>query len=989
MAPGPATPSRPRTLLRRTSSRGSVSSLESLAFSSSKPSTPTTAASAKTARTFDLLPPPSQHSQPPRVRSSRRTASSSPARTPPRDRPTPRERPTPSLAEPSRPRPPASKRAKRDNVDRASHSTCQQRSEPAPPALGPTPRQSSVVEPGKLSPRFASSLLTTPWQVLDPDNSLLLSSSRLFQVSHLELGAVTRDQNGGKDRKYGESQLRERKSGNAARQREARKVLDKLERDRVERLPAAALQARQPPASSSKTGEYLETSWAKTRDGVEWEAHLLKKLSSRLSKPLSGLGTGEDFIPLVSAIDLEQNLRKMASEHLECWILGREFPCRRVVLTGWVLDREWKESGDRKRWIYTVDDGTALVQVICHVDDAAGSCQGPESRTSIQPLLDPQPRIPKYRLPETTPSSGTATVSPLPGSASNSDARKRSYAMLEATATSNETVFPPHTLVRVVGSIAMPDYRSSELRLTADRIEAVSPRHELEHHAAVNELWNAVYSKAVDVRGMLERIDREEKELERHHDRNAPSSTAGSEYASGDVSESSTSNVRQALLHEVRDCNLRPLTNSLSFRRQSRYRPTRPSKLCSEDVTLSNFVVYIRHHLVKSHVHSATAIPPPSSQGSIPDSDDDNDNDNDNGTVRRQEICLPFTIDNLRQNKHLELFARRLSLEKDRKEYERSKEQRKRRRRDGGFSLLDSTKSRIDGGGGDEGSVWIPKEREAVGRPTKESKNRVVTGSAKLVNLMLPPPLSTPRVSSLSTSQPARSRPYHDEDVEDPVEQELAGKKLERAMRRCWEDAIRLMTKNGMIVEYVPGEHGPPVEEDEDNASHSCDRKAGMRHHRDGGDSGDDDEGLPDEPRHSGRYRQVNARGSGRTGATSVRNEATPRASSRVGYASSRPSTSDTQVSTYTRQWFQLVTPISILPVILHHFEELSFATSSSSSSSRRGLRSVTELDVRLALYRDDRWSAVAKYGEVVRRALEVLEGWGTIRSIGEGYKFT
>jgi hypothetical protein len=38
-------------------------------------------------------------------------------------------------------------------------------------------------------------------------------------------------------------------------------------------------------------------------------------------------------------------------------------------------------------------------------------------------------------------------------------------------------------------------------------------------------------------------------------------------------------------------------------------------------------------------------------------------------------------------------------------------------------------------------------------------------------------------------------------------------------------------------------------------------------------------------------------------------------------------------------------------------------------------------------LYRDDRWSAVAKYGEVVRRSLEVLENRGEIVAKGEGYR--
>ncbi|GAA5964542.1 hypothetical protein JCM3765_005228 [Sporobolomyces pararoseus] len=921
-----STPLRPRTSLRRNSSLQSAvssSSLDSI-YSSSKPTIQSQENSQLKPSSFLLLPPPSQSSKSKVDKRKKRERTSSTSTLTPslshgsskRDRP--ESRPV------GVPRPPTATKSKRKR-DSGNHST-------SSPSSSVTLSATPLFTPN-VDPRIEQSLATTPWSLIDPENHFLLSSSRLFQLSHLELGEITRQQNQGRDPKYGEVKKQRGSSINAqGNKKKVREVLDRLERERLERLGVETTDKK------GKGKELPEPSWARDRDGIEWETSILKKLSSRLSSSKS-----EDFIPLAWANDLETKVKKASLGSLECWVLGKEFPCKRVVLVGWILEKEWRESDGRRMWIYTIDDGTGLVQVICPIDDNNNhyDSRNLTNPQSIKPTLDPKLLIPKFCLPSAShPSSSSAEFK-----------LKRSYSHLEDTSTSNNTTFSPQTLVRVVGSITPPsNIYQTELRVTAERMESVSPNQEIQHHSIVNKLWNEVYSKEVDVRGMLERIEREEKELKRQRELE-PDTSSASTSSYGDLSSSSASSTSDPI---------------------RKYRPTRPSKLSSDDITLTNFVIYIRHHLVKHHVQPSSSssspslfTPPPSSQSSLhcpppPSSSQDLNR-------QREEWCVPFDIDSLRSsNKHLELFARRLSLERDRKEREKKKRQRKRQKMDGDFTLLDCSNADKEREG-----VWISgKKRVEGGIVEKRGREKVGTmGSSKLVSMMLPPP----SVNATITRSVKREV---EEEFEEELERELVGKKLDKEIKRCWEDAIRLMRKNGMLVEYVPNEGEEEEEEIKSAELNWVENDRGRR-------------SLPDEPRstrHGINYTRYDSGVTpGRSASTSnvsdSRDEDTPRAS-RLSH-NSLPLAS---TSTDSRQRFQLVTPVSLAPLILEHLQDLSHSNYAS-SSSRSSRRSITELDVRLSLYRDDRWSAVAKYGEVVRRSLELLEEWGEIVQKGEGYK--
>lgn len=439
----------------------------------------------------------------------------------------------------------------------------------------------------------------------------------------------------------------------------------------------------------------------------------------------------------------------------------------------------------------------------------------------------------------------------------------------------------------------------------------------------------------------------------------------------------------------------------LPEKQPKKYRPTRPAKLSAEDITLTNFVVYIRHHLVKHHVRSmrrchggdddgaSLCVPPPSSQGSslapssplTSTSQRDGDDQFDPSTEMWQEWCLPFDIDELRRsNKHLELFATRLGIERDRKERERKRAQRKRSKRGGDLALVSEATTGSSIGDGD--AVWISGTSNRSGTTASTTASILRGGgggsarggmSSRLVQMMLPPPSSHSHIAASSVPRREKRRAGGDmSDDEQEEEEELQGRRLDKETTRCWEDAIRLMSKNGIVVEYVP----------HDGQDDNCDNK---------GESDDLDETtfarlatsfgrLPDEPSLSTGSRKT----PNKTSSDRYDVERTPRARAEP---SANPGDESDKVR-HRRGRFQLVTPVSLAPLVLEHVQEISRSLSSSSSerSQRRG-RSITELDVRLSLNRDDRWSAVAKYGEVVKRSLEVLENWGEVVASGEGYR--
>lgn len=98
-------------------------------------------------------------------------------------------------------------------------------------------------------------------------------------------------------------------------------------------------------------------SWAKTADGREWQEDLIRRLSSRLLGSFS-TSVSNSLTPLVFAADV-QALRKVMLGHAggtECYLLGKEFPCKTVIATGWVTHREYQEK--EGGWIYV---GTSAI----------------------------------------------------------------------------------------------------------------------------------------------------------------------------------------------------------------------------------------------------------------------------------------------------------------------------------------------------------------------------------------------------------------------------------------------------------------------------------------------------------------------------------------------------------------------------------------------------------------------------------------------------
>jgi len=144
-------------------------------------------------------------------------------------------------------------------------------------------------------------------------------------------------------------------------------------------------------------------------------------------------------------------------------------------------------------------------------------------------------------------------------------------------------------------------------------------------------------------------------------------------------------------------------------------------------------------------------------------------------------------------------------------------------------------------------------------------------------------------------------------------------------------------------------------------------------------------EPLPDEPDHSKSMEEEKETTPTRIGTENKKKRVgkskddTPRASHSH---SSHPSLTDAHSSSSSSpQQYQLVTPISIVPLVISQIQELTQYRRSSESQN------VTELEIRLAMFKDSQWSAVAEYGEVVTRALECAERWGLIEGSGRGWR--
>ncbi|GAA6001037.1 uncharacterized protein JCM10292_006343 [Rhodotorula paludigena] len=861
---------------------------------------------------------------------------------------------------PARPRP--SKRA------RLAHS---------PPSSPPAP-------PSALLP----SLRTTDFPSLDPLSLYATDASLLFRLELLRGGPATHEQ-GGK-RGYGG------------------KVATQL---------VAALNTKGKARALDAATEDVP-SWAKTPDGSEWEDDLLRRLSARLLEPSSASASSaeaklsESFVPLLYASDLSSlRLARLGEAGgTECYLLGREFPCRQGVWTGWIVEREWRER--ESAWVYAVDDGTAVLEVVCATRSTLSNLS--TFSTSTGTSLDPPALLP---LP-------TTSLAPSP----RRELAKRKFGQLEARAErqSERTVVEPGRLVRVVGRIEERRMAwETGRRVVASRMDVLSDLNALPaHHLLVTRLHRELYSQPFDVRERLAAIEQAEAEARQREWETA--SAAGSEWG-GMASVASSPG------------------------KGTHYRPTRPSKLRPEDLTLSNFIIYIRHHLSKHYIRTVSV--PSSSAPSSPATPRASSSNwhtcaSTAAGPSTAEYSLPFTLSDLVANSHLALFARRLAQERA-LVAQRTKAARARTRSQRGvFAVQAGTISPSS-----KGAAWVaPGNGRGAARG---GRGEVRSGAA---GLLLPPP-----------SASAAARRERRSDTERADDGPLEGDELEEAVGKVWREALRTMRRNGDIVEWV----APPGAAEDEGGKSAMTRalekvdelpdlpmrrareaepktpvkpkakKAGIVADKavsacpwgdvklvlsDDDEPADDAQPTPrpaaaaavqapslsacpwgdvklypnddDEPAvfktpqpkrttpvkpappssTSPPARQPFDR-SHYLGAAPRAAPPPPRSPSAMSVASdtSIVTTGSLALDDPNPQSFQLVTPASLAPLVLSLVEQAYAAQVSSAS--------VTEQAVRLRMYHDDRWAAVARYSEAVSRALAMLAAEGSIERHGQGWR--
>ncbi|GAA6055064.1 hypothetical protein JCM3770_001780 [Rhodotorula araucariae] len=463
---------------------------------------------------------------------------------------------------------------------------------PALPQKRPRPRAatSAAGPAGGADKLLLAQLTRTDFAAADPAALYALQSSLLFRTEYVARGAPTYEQ-GGK-RGYGA------------------------------RLPLAAakgvLKYPQQPA-------YEVPAWARTAAGDEWEEDVLRRLGARLAAvPVSASpsAAGEELVPLLFGADLERLRATRLGDGggMECYLVGREWPVRTGIWTGWVVSSEWRER--EGAWVYAVDDGTAVLEVLCpSLPSFSSSC------SLSPPSLAPAPHLPT--LPSAAPLSPRRALA----------AAQFAHLEARAAAQSERVVVQPGECVRVVGRVEQRrNAWDAGRRVVAIRMDILTDVNAVPmHHRLAAALHAGIYAAPFDARGRLAAIERAEREAKQRA-WDAASSAAGSEWG-GTASVAS------------------------SPERGVRYRPTRPAKLAREDLTLSNFLIYIRHHLLKRYVR--TLAPGPVSPASSPLSADLHWEAAGAGQGEGEET-LPFTLAALQANRHLALFATRLAQERAR-----------------------------------------------------------------------------------------------------------------------------------------------------------------------------------------------------------------------------------------------------------------------------------------------------------------------------------
>lgn len=209
-------------------------------------------------------------------------------------------------------------------------------SSPAIAAAAPSPDLTT-------NDQLTTLLRSTDFLSLDPTSTYGLQSSLLFQIEHVQLGPLTYEQGGRRRVPPGGG------GGGAA--------------------AAGMIGARAPPPPPSGSGanKVPIPSWAKTADGREWEDDLIRRLGTRLASNHHHhhhhqTSTVDALVPLVFAADVHDLcLTRLGSNGAtECYLLGRggEYPCKTVVLQGWILDREFRERENSN--VYTSEFGFSL-----------------------------------------------------------------------------------------------------------------------------------------------------------------------------------------------------------------------------------------------------------------------------------------------------------------------------------------------------------------------------------------------------------------------------------------------------------------------------------------------------------------------------------------------------------------------------------------------------------------------------------------------------
>ncbi|KAM0787433.1 hypothetical protein ACM66B_003514 [Microbotryomycetes sp. NB124-2] len=458
-----------------------------------------------------------------------------------------------------------------------------------------------------------------------------------------------------------------------------------------------------------------EPSWAKNGDDVQ---ELWKQMSQR-----------EQFVAVVWIRDILSStstssnsngsacggVRQKRVRDVDMWIVGKEFPVASVMILGIVVGTG-RSSSTGRTWYY-VDDGTGIIE--CN-------------------YAIPQPR-PTYTF--------SSYNKPRQDSKSTSET---DTAPMQKTNDPESNTFEEGTLVKVIGSLNPGEPWQQAFRpvsIDAFKIERVKDGFsgEAEHHLLVKRLHRDVYDQTFDLRTRLEEI------------RTQQTSCASSQpYSSsvGDVAAASQATSRAP--------------------RKVRFR--RPNKLDLEDVTIENFVAYVRHHLRNEFVDEVELTP--SSSAIVVDV---------RGMVQPQPLrikqhAIAFKIEEVRQDKHLMSFATRLA---HKNEIERHY---KKERLAKGFTN-DRDKS---------SNVWVDRHRSrgVAGGKGGDVVETKVTGSFGGSALLLT------SVSSVGDAVAGNRKSNHGNKRKTVTEDEqvLKGDKLSKAVDKLFEVAVRELFRRGDIV---------------------------------------------------------------------------------------------------------------------------------------------------------------------------------------------